>query len=143
MTVHLNHVIRFTFSQCQWCNRLKCSVTKIVSVFCVWLLFEFIKKNNAFNHNTCTQVFFIKLLFLLFSLTLFRYYFLYSTIFCRFSTFNRFPAILYYFPLFFVALHSQTISQNSLLFSAIFLSFLTFNRFSTIILPDFSHSFAP
>jgi hypothetical protein len=116
MIVHLNHVIRFTFSECQWYNRLKCSVTKIVSVFCVCLLFEFIKikMHSIIIHE---QKLLKQLLFLLFSLTLFRYCLLFITIFCRFTTFNRFPAILYYFP--------------------IFLSLYTFNRFSTIFLPIF------
>jgi len=142
MIVHLNHVIRFTFSQCQGYNRLKCSVTKIVSAFCVCLLFEIYKKKPM--HSTIIQVhklssylkkiiipvIFIDTFPLLFAifrnfvlsiyhfLPISRYSLLFSTIFCRFTLLTDFP--LY-----------------SLLFSTNFLSFYSFNRFSTIFLPIF------
>jgi hypothetical protein len=45
MIVHLNHVLRFTFSECQWYNRLKCIVKKIVSDVCLSLSFEIYLKN--------------------------------------------------------------------------------------------------
>jgi len=100
MIVHLNHVLRFTLSECQGYNRFKW----IVSAFCLCLSFEMYK--NKPMHLTIIHVHKLKstyffLLLLLFLLLLFRFSLLFSTICCRFSTFNLSPLFVCWFSTIF------------------------------------------
>ena len=110
MIVHLNHVLRFTFSECQWYNRLKCSVKKIVSDVCLCLSFEIDLKNPIrltiiHVHKLSSYFFFIipvifidafPLLFAIF------HYFLGGRGGSQSITFNRFATIFCYFQQFVV-----------------------------------------